>query len=369
MGVGAKLGVPMKLVNTFTADLPEATRDVLTRTAQAFEQVDFRAVGAISILLIAFAAMRVLARIELAFNEIWGMKRGRPLLRKVLTYSAVIVFAPTLVFIALIATTTLLASGFVQEIRTYSATEATLEVIAPLLPWFGIWTALTLLYWLMPATKVRIVPAVVGAIVAGSVIQLVQRGVILAQAGLYQHGWVFGSLAVIPILLVWVYFTWIVVLYGAELSYGIQHAGSYLFLYEDEEDAPTVAETEEVAVRVALLFASAHAEKLAYDDEEIAERLGSAPRRVAGVLDTLTGARVFRRVGADQYRLAKSPDETTLEQVLRPFRGPIRRPVALRDEPRGAHTAIDRLVQHVREPLQLTLTEVLALGAGDEPAM
>ncbi|MEN8150545.1 MAG: YihY/virulence factor BrkB family protein [Planctomycetota bacterium] len=365
MGLGAKLGVPMTLVENFTTDVPDATRDVLTRMADAFEQVDFRAVGIISIVLIGFAAMRVLMRIEAAFNEVWGVKRGRHPLKKYAVYGAVIVFGPPLAFGALMATGAVLANDFVHEVTSRSATKAAMQVIVPLFPWIGIWIVLTFLYKMMPATRVRLLPALAGAVVAGSVIQIVQRGMLMAQAGLYQQGWVFGSLAVIPILLVWIYFTWIVVMYGAELSYGIQHAGSYLFLYEDEEDVPTHAETEEMAVRVSLFLASRHAsDNGTFNDEQIAEALGAAPRRVGFVLTGLADAKVFKRVGMSRFRLAKSPEATTLNAVIRPFRGPIRRAVAMRDEPSGAHAAVDRLKGIVREPLKLTLAEVLAFEGG-----
>jgi len=367
MGLGAKLGVPMKLVETFTGELPPATQEVLTKLASGFETVDFRAVGIISIALIAFAALRVLIRIEAAFNDVWGVKRGRRPLKKYLVYSAVVLLAPPLVFGALIATGAVLASDFVNEVTTYSATKAALEVIVPLVPWLGIWLALALLYWLMPATKVRFVPALGGAVVAGSAIQMAQRGLLMAQVGAYQQGWVFGSLAVIPILLVWIYFTWIVVMYGAELSYGIQHAGSYLFLYEGDEDAATPAEIEETALRVALYLADrANGKNGGLDDGQIAEALGAPPRRVSQVLDGLTAARVTKRVGAARFRLAKAPTEVTIAAVMRPFRGESRASVAVRDVPEGVHAAIERIRAMVSEPLELTLADVLAFPKESE---
>ncbi len=98
-----------------------------------------------------------------------------------------------------------------------------------LAPYVLTWIALTVLFVIMPNTKVRLVPALVSGIVAGTILQILQWLYIDLQFGITKLSAIYGSFAAIPLFIVWVQSSWIILLLGAELSFANQNVSRYEF--------------------------------------------------------------------------------------------------------------------------------------------
>jgi membrane protein len=98
-----------------------------------------------------------------------------------------------------------------------------------LLPYCIVWTLFTFIYIFMPNTKVRFTSGLVAGIVAGSIYQLVQWGYIAFQVGVAKYNAIYGSFAALPLFLVWLQLSWLVVLFGAEISFSHQNVDTYEF--------------------------------------------------------------------------------------------------------------------------------------------
>jgi membrane protein len=357
-GIGAKLGVPGELVARFTGEIPDQQRELLEGAAAAFENADFRALGIFSVLLLVYTAVRAVFRIERAMNAIWGVKRPRRIWKRAAVNLAVVVITPVLAIGGIALTASLLSTKFVDWVMQFELTQQAIGFLIPLLPYFAVWIALTLLYWLMPNTRVNFTAALVGAIVAGTLLQLSQKGFFQAQLGLSRMNLVFGAFTAIPIFLIWVYVSWIVVLFGTEISYGVQHAKIYVL--DDAEEEPGRREVEDAALRVALFLADRHDQGKPWHPDEIAEEIGT-PARIANlVLGGLSEERIVKESGSERYRLARPPTEITAADVLLSLRGQPSSPFVGRDVPAGALDAVRRVRERSREALQVSLTEMLA---------
>jgi membrane protein len=98
-----------------------------------------------------------------------------------------------------------------------------------ILPYCLLWSLFTFCYIFMPNTKVRFSAGLLGGIVAGTVFQIVQWGYITFQIGVVRYNAIYGSFAVLPLFLVWLELSWLIVLFGAELSFAYQNVDTYEF--------------------------------------------------------------------------------------------------------------------------------------------
>ena len=197
-------------------------------------------VAGIGVLVLLYTVIKVLYHIEFSFNEIWEVKRPRTLKRKLTNYISIMVIGPIL----------LIASGSVTVFissHILLATErfAFIGMLGPvplmllkLLPYFMIWGIFTLVYRIMPNVNVSLQSALLGAVIAGTFYQFVQWGYIFFQVGIARYNAIYGSFAALPLFLIWIEISWLIVLFGAELSYAHQNVHEYEFEHESRNASP-----------------------------------------------------------------------------------------------------------------------------------
>jgi membrane protein len=98
-----------------------------------------------------------------------------------------------------------------------------------LLPYSILWGLFTFLYIFMPNTKVRFTSALLAGIITGTIFEVVQWAYITFQVGAAKYNAIYGSFAAFPLFLVWLQLSWLIVLYGAELSFAHQNVDTYEF--------------------------------------------------------------------------------------------------------------------------------------------
>ncbi len=175
----------------------------------------------ISFIFLIYAVLRLLNNIEVAFNQIW-QTRSRTWQRKLSDYLAIIIIGPIFIIVSGSATA-LVATQFNQLSRDFEL----LAYFRPLLfflRYILIWISLTLLYLIFPNTKVKILPALIAGVLAGTAYEIVQIGWIQAQVFLTKYNTIYGTFAVLPLFLIWLQLSWTIVLFGAEYAYATQNA-------------------------------------------------------------------------------------------------------------------------------------------------
>jgi membrane protein len=118
-----------------------------------------------------------------------------------------------------------------------------------LAPYFLTWTILTIVYMIIPNTKVNFVPALVAGIIAGTGLKLLQWAYIDMQMGLTRLSAIYGSFAAIPLLIVWLQASWLLILLGAELSFANQNLSNY----EQEAEALDISNFQKKTLSVLVL--------------------------------------------------------------------------------------------------------------------
>jgi len=178
-------------------------------------------VGGISLLFLVAMVYGIFSAIESTFNLIWRSNRRAGALNRIPLYWGLVSIIPILVISSLAITTYIKALPLVHQAVQHvgfaeSLISRTLPVLMVLLGFF-------LLYRFLPNAEVRMRSALIGAVTAGLLYELVKIGFIFFTGRLVQYDVFYGSLAIIPLLMIWVNLSWIVVLMGVEVCYVTQH--------------------------------------------------------------------------------------------------------------------------------------------------
>lgn len=185
------------------------------------------AIAGVGVAVLLWSIMKILGNIERSFNDIWDVKQARSFFRKFTNYLSFMIVA-TILLVA--------SSGFMVFITSKIQVFYLGKVATPIINWSApiimTWTVFTLMFLVMPNTKVKAGPAIFGGIFAGTLFLLLQFFYITFQVGVSKYNAIYGSFAAIPLFLIWMRSSWLIVLLGAELSYAAQYEKSYEFEIE-----------------------------------------------------------------------------------------------------------------------------------------
>jgi membrane protein len=212
-GFGLHHGLTPFVVSTVGAGSPQVARQIV----DFIDQTNMRAVGTVSVIAAVLAVFAIVGNAEMCFNSLWGGVQGRPLKRKLATYTKIAILTP-LALLATLALTAALQPGS----RSYAFFDSlylgdVVLFLLRLLPYAVLWVGFTLVYTRLPNTVVRLRYAIWGAVIAGTLWQLAQWTYVTFVIRLVRYSAVYGALWQIPILLAWLYIAWLIVLSGAEV--------------------------------------------------------------------------------------------------------------------------------------------------------
>jgi membrane protein len=214
----------------------EAVLDwVIEMTGTFFNQIDGGVVAIAGLGVLIYTIFMLLAIVEKIFNQIWMVRYGRTILQRFRDYSAVIILGP-LLLIAAGAVSVFISTSIQLLDGTFFS--PFLLFLLRLMPYMLIWMLFTLLYKVMPNTRVNALPALITGILAGTAFQLIQWAYLTFQIGAAGLGIVYGSFATVPLLLIWMQVSWMVVLFGAELAHAAQNIELYRYGFAPKKISP-----------------------------------------------------------------------------------------------------------------------------------
>lgn len=180
--------------------------------------------GAIGFVLLFYTVLSVIERIESAFNRIWHVRRPRSLARKFSDYLSIVLVGPVLVFGAFGIMAAAHNYWLVQRVLAAThLTEVSVFVAKHGAPFVLLVAAFTLLYRLLPHTRVTLRAALVGGTTAALMWHVVGYGFALFVAGSTSYTAIYSGAAVFLISLIWLQLAWLIVLTGAQVAYVHQH--------------------------------------------------------------------------------------------------------------------------------------------------
>ena len=182
--------------------------------------------GLVGMLVLLYVVITMLANIEGTFNDIWGVTRGRSWLLRIVLYWATITLGPLLLIVAL----GLAGGSQMQAAREFiGQTPFVGGFIFKLLPLVVLWLAFALFYQVVPNTKVSSSAALAGGFVAGSLWHLNNVFGFLYAQRVVSNSQIYGAkLGIVPVFMGGLYFSWLILLFGAQIAYAFQNRAAYL---------------------------------------------------------------------------------------------------------------------------------------------
>jgi membrane protein len=186
-------------------------------------------IAGIGFALLLWSVLQVLGNIESAFNNIWRVKKDRTWVRKFTDYLAIMLIAPLLIVFSGSITVFLNVQidEFTKSIALLGPVRHWILFGLQLSPYILIWLIFSMIYLVMPNTRVKISAAIVAGIIAGSAFQLFEYVFINLQIGVARFNAIYGSFASFPLFITWLQLSWTIVLIGADISFSIQNINSH----------------------------------------------------------------------------------------------------------------------------------------------
>lgn len=190
--------------------LPEKAGGIVVRYVAVFAEKAGRLTW-LGVVALAVTALTQMLTIEHTFNEIWGVREGRPLLRRVFLHLLALLLGPVLFGIS-IAVTTYLVTASIGLVDAWQGATVTVFRILSFLFSVGL---LTLLYWKLPNRKIAYSVPLVGGILAAIAFGIMQWVLGLYLSSVQAYRIMYGAFSAIPIFMLWLYLSWAVILAGA----------------------------------------------------------------------------------------------------------------------------------------------------------
>ena len=165
----------------------------------------------IGLLFLAVTAIMLMASVEQALNDIWRVKNTRRLVRRFLTYAALLTLGPIIAAASLTLTSKLFSLSFFGRAEL-TLMHRYLEAVLPLVLQFG---AVILLYVVVPNAKVKWRHALAGGMFAALMLELAKYLFTVAMKYFTSYQILYGAVAALPVFLIWIYISWVIVLLGA----------------------------------------------------------------------------------------------------------------------------------------------------------
>ena len=259
---------------------------VVTRIVEYINNTNVARLGSFGLVFLVLAVLTLLSNIEKAFNDVWGVAETRSLLRRFTDYFSIVTIGPLLVVVAISMTSSLKSQGLVQALLEHALLGDLLLFLFNILPFMMMWLAFAGLYLFMPNVKVSPRAALVGGIFGGTLWQFSQWGYLNFQVGVARYNAIYGTMAALPILMVWLYLSWMIVLLGLEVTYATQNLRT---IRQDVRGrGVNYASRERIALTVMLFIGHRFfLGQPALNQEQLAEQMNVPPRLLRKILGEL----------------------------------------------------------------------------------
>jgi membrane protein len=185
-----------------------------------------------------------------------------------------------------------------------------------LAPYVLIWLLFTLIYLIMPNTRVPLGEAALAAVLAGSAYQLLQIGYVRFQLFVTGYNAIYGSFAALPLFLIWLQLSWVIVLFGAEIA----HAFPDSDVFEPEGSPSPVSAAQARLLALAICHAIVrrfHRDEPALREADLAREFDISRRQARTMTDLLVRARLVCRVHSDGPSLVLQPSRDSANVTVR----------------------------------------------------
>ncbi len=211
------------LLLKFLAPLGPKSVEVTDRVIGFVANVKVGVLGSLGLLFLLYTVVSLTQKVESTFNYVWHVERLRGFAQRFANYLSVILVGPVLMFAALGVTAAVTHNSLVQALSSIEPFGGMFIIAGKLIPYLLVIGVFSFLYMLVPNTRVKLVPAIVGGTVAGVLWETTGWGFATFISNSGNYAAIYSSFAIVILLLIWVYLSWLILLVGSQVAFYIQY--------------------------------------------------------------------------------------------------------------------------------------------------
>jgi membrane protein len=210
------------LLYNFLEPLGPQGAEITEKIIYFVENVKVGVLGSVGFAMLIYTVVALVQKIEAAFNFVWQIDHLRPLSQRISNYLSVILLGPALIFIAISFSATVLGSDWTQRLITIEPLGTLVFFSSKLVPYVLVSLAFTLIYIFIPNTRVQFRAALVGGVIAGVIWKFTGWGFAAFIASSTKYAAIYSSFAIMILLLIWMYLSWLILLVGSQIAFFVQ---------------------------------------------------------------------------------------------------------------------------------------------------
>jgi membrane protein len=299
-------------------------REIADKLYRQVNTISFATLGGIGLVMLLWTVIGVLGKVESSFNQVWGVEQSRALVRKFADYLSVILILPFLIT----AVSTVPVLGMLAKVMDRTLSGSASAFLLTILHSGFLKHGITLmigtltfafLLGFMPNARVKALPALAGGLVTTVLFGVWFKLCAMLQVGIASYSALFGGFAVLPILLMWVYTSWQIVLLGSEISFAVQNRDTYVL----EQNAAAASIRARLLLALTLCAETARLARVKdggpFAAEAFAKQRGIPHRFVLEILDELVRNRILAEVAdrPGEYLLFRCGESITVADITK----------------------------------------------------
>jgi membrane protein len=289
---------------------------------ESLQNIQSGSLGVTGMIGLIVVAIMLFSTIEATFNDIWGVAKGRSWAARVVQYWATVTLGPLIpiaVFSLNVGSALEPVQAWMEGLKLEFLSSFAIEWLLPL----GVLSfGFAFFYQLMPNTKVNWRAALVGGLAGGVLWQLNSLLSVFYVSKITTYTKIYGSLGLIPVFLVGLYFSWLILLFGAQVAYVFQNRVAYL--QEKEAQRINFLGREHLALRIMMFLGQRFddVKGVAPSVIEIGRDLRVSTRLVDDILETMElGGLVMETTGTENgYTLTRPLEKISCDDILMTLR-------------------------------------------------
>ena len=316
LGLSKGFSLDVILVDKIKNEIPE-TENILSHILKIAENLvkslNSSLLSGLGIIVIMWSVVNLLMLLEESFNDIWHVKNSREFSRKVINYIAIIFLIPivTVIFIG--------TSDKILELTSRIATFGSFTIfLVKFLKFILIFSLFTTMYYIIPNTKVSFKASSISSLMVILFLYIFSMFYTIIQVSISKYNAIYGSLAFVPLFLIWVKFLWLVILIGAKLSYMIDNN------YDSNDKKLPIKYEKEISIYILYLIIKRFiANEIPYTISELTQVTGIKKYAIRIGINTLCNlsyiTKVYTKDDEIMYQVNKNPDYIKLNKYIYDF--------------------------------------------------
>ncbi len=290
---------------------------IAAQIVETVENIKVGVLGVLGVLVLLYTSIALLGKVEAIFNKTWHVRPRQSWAQRISKYISVLVIGPIFIGLALAATATLSSGELIGNFMDTLGLSDWTTLITKTIPYILIIAAFTFFYMFVPSTRVKLKPALFGAVLAGFLWEGTGRVFATIIVTSTNYAAIYAGLAVLILFIIWLYLSWTILLLGSSFAFYAQYPEN--IRRRSAQPGLSIFRREQLALTVISIILEKFSKGLTAPTlTGLAQSQNQTPESIEAILAPLEKEEIIKKT--DQvpatYLPGKAPETVPLTDVL-----------------------------------------------------